>query len=57
MSKVLSDEIFCPSKILSDKILSDKVFNKNWIDLCLIDGKVSNVFIAFRSRSLHAFDK
>ena len=25
MSKILSDEIFCPKKILSDEILSDKV--------------------------------
>ena len=25
VSKILSDEIFCPSKILSDEILSDKV--------------------------------
>ena len=26
VSKILSDEIFCPSKILSDEILSDKVY-------------------------------
>ena len=26
VSKVFSDEIFCPLKILSDEILSDKVF-------------------------------
>ena len=26
VSKILSDEIFCPSKILSDESLSDKVF-------------------------------
>ena len=28
LSKILSDEIFCPSKILSDEILSDKVSYK-----------------------------
>ena len=29
VSKILSDEIFCPSKILSDELLSDKVLQAN----------------------------
>ena len=31
VSKILSDEIFCPSKILSNEILSDKVYLKLFI--------------------------
>ena len=34
VSKILSDEIFCPSKILSDEILSDKVFDYTFCCSC-----------------------
>ena len=33
MSKILSDEIFCPSKILSDEVLSDKVHTFIFTDI------------------------
>ena len=52
VSKILSDEIFCPSKILSDEILSDKVIAL-FTQLCEVRNEC--VFIATTRLCLNKF--